>query len=594
MFRPPALFCFAAIFAISTAIAQDAAEYVKPQPIKPTPEILALFAESLQAAEKVEPTTRAGTLFRLLDFSSQFEDKTTAKKIIDILMALAPSLEMEDVRNEIYAALSQFHCDMEQYSEAAAVLQRIAEPADRCQPQLRLACQIIFEHEENKMLKPFDATGLLRQAITGAVESKNEGLEGIARAWMGRELARQGKLAEAAALFDEALKTAQKMGQQGRGIVAAVLQCQVKYDLIDDAQATLKTPEDPQIKEALPGLFARFLFEFGKFDEVEKFIKTLPADEDRDALIHGYTQENMKTITEAKVRELSALISSDTSREQFLLTVAALLQKGNRTDTALQVSKHLKEPEGAKMALFIGKVDSMLDENKFAEAIKFLEDSKEEESIRHHLMRQILTRQFNETHDDSVAAKMAELHTSAEKISIAELRETANQALKNPSVDDRMDILAEIFQNQCKIMDIAGSKQTLKLIGGQLDKETDPVKIVQFRLFLSRFQLEAGDKAGVKENLAKLMQTLAAVKDIKDLKSLLPEQETAAGEPAIQHELFRVYWSIAMLLVRADAAAESKAAFAKALELARLESDAARKAEKLLILADFMAEQKPQ
>jgi hypothetical protein len=44
-------------------------------------------------------------------------------------------------------------------------------------------------------------------------------------------------------------------------------------------------------------------------------------------------------------------------------------------------------------------------------------------------------------------------------------------------------------------------------------------------------------------------------------------------------------------LARADAPAESQAAFAKARELAGTETNAALKAEKLLVLAQFLAEQ---
>jgi hypothetical protein len=139
-------------------------------------------------------------------------------------------------------------------------------------------------------------------------------------------------------------------------------------------------------------------------------------------------------------------------------------------------------------------------------------------------------------------------------------------------------------------MDIAGAKQTIALISGQIDKETDPVQIIQHRLFLARLQIELRDKAGVKANLGQLMQTLDA-RDIAVFKNLVPEPPPGQPiEAAIQDQLFQVYIIAAELFSRADAPAESKSAIDKAAALARLEPVAVQKAEKLLMLARFLAE----
>jgi hypothetical protein len=253
-------------------------------------------------------------------------------------------------------------------------------------------------------------------------------------------------------------------------------------------------------------------------------------------------------------------------------------------------------------------VQVLAEEKKFAEAFQFIEASKEDDTLRQQLKRQTLTRQFEETHDDAVLQKIMETYTGEEKVAIAALRDEAAQANKIANVGERMDLLFDILQEQFQVMDITGARQTLKLIAEQIGKETEPAQIIQYRLLLAPIQIELRDKAGTKENLGKLMQTLD-VKDLKVFKNLVPEQQperapavTAEGrlrldlpsaavdESAIRSQLFHVYVRIAELLASADAPVESKSAFEKAKALARLEPAALQRAEKLLVLAQFLAE----
>jgi DNA/RNA endonuclease YhcR with UshA esterase domain len=99
---------------------------------------------------------------------------------------------------------------------------------------------------------------------------------------------------------------------------------------------------------------------------------------------------------------------------------------------------------------------------------------------------------------------------------------------------------------------------------------------------------------------------------LKELKSLAPDQQpeassavtgdgkikldlpvagaaVAVNEAAIQDQLFRIYLTIAVQFGKVEASAESKSAFEKAKALAKVEPVAAAKAEKLLILAQFLA-----
>lgn len=608
MFRLLTLFCCAAVFTLSVAFTQEESEVTN---IKATPEVLALVEESLQSLGQAEPIPRAGALCQTLGFTLLFDDKTSAKKVIETLKALAPAIEPEALRNQLYEGIAHALCDLEEYAEIAGILQRITPSADRYQCQLNIAAKIVFGHEENKTLKPFDASELIRQAIGGAVEAHDRKTEAFALAFLGQELARQGKAAESAAAFAEAIKVAQslKEAEEQAQVMQLIIQNQVQYGQMEGAQKTAQAVADPKIKRIMTAALIQSLIQNEKYVEAEKLIKTFPADDEgRNVLIQQRIIADIKTITDEKIGELTASVSDD-YRERLLQAVVRNLQQINRSEAAVQVGQRLKEPAMAEAALFIGKIDSLVEEKKFAEAIRFIDGTKEEDSIRQRVKRQVLTTQFEETHDETVIQQITETYTSEEKVSVTELREEAVQAAKNPESAKRMDLLFEVLQEQFQIMDIAGAKQTMKLLAEQTDKTTDPVQIVQYRLLLAQLQVELRDKEGVKANLGKLMQTLN-VPDVKVFKGLVPEQQpesvaatggrikldlpgstSAVDESAIRNQLFFIYRGIAHLLAKADAPVESKSAFEKAKALAKLESAAVARAEKLLVLARLLAEE---
>ena len=173
MFRSFALFCVVSVFMLSLSwglFAQDVS--AKPEKIKATSEILSLLNESLQSLTPTEPSQRAGGLFQWLGFAVNFEEKTHARKIIDTLLELAPSIEPVELRNQLYDSVASALCDLEEYLESTGVLDRIVNPADRYGSQLNLAIRLVREHEEDKTLKPFDASGLLRRVVAGAYDAK--------------------------------------------------------------------------------------------------------------------------------------------------------------------------------------------------------------------------------------------------------------------------------------------------------------------------------------------------------------------------------------------------------------------------------------
>ena len=607
MLRSFTLCCLIAALTLSTAFAQNADVSAKD---KVTPEVLALFNESFQALAQVESMPKVGALFQLLGFAVDIEDKASAKKVAEVLMALAPTVEPEDVRTQLYAGIAQAYCDLEEYTGALTALQRITKPADRYKSQLDIAAKILFGQEQDKTLKPVDAAGLIRQAASSAAEAKDQIIEAFARALLGRELARQGKKEESVAAFAEAIKTAKglEIGDQMR-IVQLIVQSQVMYDQIEGAKAAAQTIEAPEIKQQMTGALIQALVQHEKYAEAEALIKTFPADGGRDWLIQHWILANIKTVTDAKIGELSALIAEG-QRDRVLQAVVAELQKNNRGDVAVQVSKLAKESAGVEMALFLGKFESLLEEKRFAEAIALAEQSEKNEAIRQQLKRQVLTIQFEVTHDEAVVQKIAETYTDEEKLAITARREEATQAPKIADSGERLDTLFGVLQEQFQMMDIAGAKQTMKLVAEQLLKETDLIQVIQSRLLLARLQLELQDKSGVKENLGKLGQLLD-VKNLAELKSLAPEPPatpagtnsgavkldlpgvggaSAVNEPAIRDQLFQVYVTMADLYAKADAKAESKSAFEKAKELAKVDTVALQRAEKLLILATFLVD----
>jgi len=593
MLRSFALLCFCAVFAFSTAFAQDEPSAVK---ITATPEILSLFNESLQSLSQAEPNPRAGGLFQLLGFAVNFDDKAHAQRIIDALLALAPSIEPEELRTQLYAGVVNAFLDLGKYPEAIAAVNQYASPADRHEWQLDIAARIIIVYERNNTSQPFGVSALLQQALTGAVETQDTIREGLARAFLGHELARQGRQEESVAAFAEAMRTAQRVEdvEEKGAIIGVILQRQAVHNQLANAMATLQSVS-PEIKPMSTFALVSVLIPGEKHAEAEALIRTLPSGDMRDQLLGDFVMATVKTITDAKVGELVGLVSSEEKRERFLQIVTTLLQRNGRSDVAVHVSRRLSEPEVAEMSLFIGKIDSLLEEKQFAEVLQFVDESEDNEAIRQHLKRRILMMQYMETRDESVAGQIEATFTSSERIAVSELREEAKRAAEVPDFATRIDLLFEIFQEQSRFLDFAGARQTMNLLAEQLDKGTEPVQNIRDRLLLARMQSDLQDAEGVKANLGKLTQTLSAVTDLQTLKDLVPTLPLGPGasptvaESDIQNQLFQIYFMIANLLAGVDASAESQAAFAKARELARIEPDAAQRAEKLLVLAQFLA-----
>ena len=584
MFRLFALFSCAIAFACTFVFAQEVPNTVN---IKVTPEMKSLIDESLQSLSQVERNPRISGLFRLLSFAVTFDDKAPAQKIVDVILELALSVEPEELRFQLYKGIARAYSDLEKYPESAAILNRISDPVIRNEAQLEIAVGITIEQTQNSELKPFDTSELLRQAAVGAAELKNHFFVALAHAYLGHELARQGKQNESNGAFAEALGLIDRLEEtdERMRIFELILHGKIQYEQVPDAIKIWQTVVDPAVKPHLTQVLVSELIQREKYAEADTVIGTLPADDIRDGLLGDFVMANIKTITDVKVGELIALVSSDDMKERFLQVIAGQLQKSGRGEVALQVSKRLKDPIVAEMSLFVGKVQSLVEEKKFDEAIQLIDSAEENEEFRQHLRRQVWMEQFQETYAESVAVQIEATFTSHEKIVVAELRE---EAKRTTAVSELLEIVPE----QVRFADFIGARQTLTLIFEQLDKETEPIKFIQERLILAQLQIALHDKEGTRANLEKLMQALSSVKNLSDLKDMvqMPDSEPPLDEAAIRNMLFQIYFLTASQLAKVDAPTESRAAFAKAKELVLVEPVASAKAEKLLLLARFLAE----
>ena len=593
MLRSLALFClvavFTAVFNTATTFAQNATP--EREVVKATPEILALLDESKQSLTQVEPTLRAGALLRLLGFALHLDDKAPANRIIATLMGIIPNVEPEELRNQLYSEISHAFYALEEYASAVEVLQRITIPANRYRSQLELAIQIVSGYEQNDALRPFDASALLRQVISGATEAQDRNSMAFAYTLLGHELARQGRTEESATVFAEAIRVTRGMEDIGEQlqIVRLIIQSQVRYGQIEGARATSQIMDEPEIRRTLHNVFIHALIDREQYTEAERLIKTLPAEgAGRDMLIQRLIAASIETITDEKIGELSALLSVD-FRARILPLIVVYLQRIDRGDVAVQVGNRLGDPAEAKMALFTGKLELLLERERFAEAIQHI-DTLEEEGIKQHLKQHVLARQFSLTRDETLIEQILAVTSAEDKAANEELREDVARFLTVAEVDRRINLLLEVLQEQIGVMDIPGARQTAKVFAEQVEQLTELMMIVGFRLILANFQAELRDREGMTDNLTKLKQRLA-VRDLSELRAIVGAAADDVDESALRRELFHIHVMMADLLEQVDATAESSSAFERAKALARDETNAVQKAEMLLVLAQFLAEQ---
>jgi hypothetical protein len=589
---------------------EDSAQTVLPT----TPEILAQLEESRKAVEALPDQVKISALFQLLSIELRFADKQPAKNTIQKILSLIPSAEKESVQAQVFEAVAVAQTNIGDYTESVKTLDRIAKTNFRAEKQLNVAGKIIEDTEKNKPEKPFDVTDLLRQSLAGAVETKDVALEALVNVILGREQLKQGKIDEAKITLAKARKKAREIEEiEERNLVALIVQSLANYGQSRDAQAMIETVADDEMKQNLRGIVAVVLAENGKIDEAQNLAKTFKPSDLTDEIILRIVQAAAKTITAVKFQELAQLASSPEGREALFTRAFQILWKNKREDVAAELAEQLlpgitpeKTAEIRQMINFL-KFESLVDAKKFDEAAQILETF--DVSLKPVATRNLLLYRFREDGkwNDDLLNQMSVTFSAEEKKQIESLRAESEKASQIENIENRFNVLFQIFGTQWENADVQGCRRTLGLMFDAIEKSPDPALIVKYRLDLLSIQSQLNDKAGVRENLVKLLQFLDGVKDVMTLKDLVPEEQEEprsqqessrpvltlkppVDESAVWDAVFSVYLSAVVIAKQTGADSETKKAFEKAKTIADSENDALRKVEKLLTLSLLLAD----
>ncbi|GHT24595.1 hypothetical protein FACS189419_09570 [Planctomycetales bacterium] len=298
-------------------------------------------------------------------------------------------------------------------------------------------------------------------------------------------------------------------------------------------------------------------------------------------------------------------MSSPERKTKFLQGVAGAFINLDKDEEAKKLADGNKEILNALKAK---PIRQLLKDKKFDEALKVAETLDAEipdgERSKTQIKRQIGILRYRETNDEKYLQQIAATFTDEEKKQISELDNAVQQASAITNPEEQRTALLQAVQTQYQIGNVTGVKQVLVLLLANVEKETDVVKLVSQRLILARLQADVNDKAGMKANLGKLLEKLSGVKDIMELKELVPERQqenpiaAAGGEAvklkvpvdrtAVEDQLFNVYITVADDFRKAEADAEAKAVLQKARQIAESATDAARKADMLFFMMQFL------
>lgn len=576
-----------------------------PEPLQSTPAVLGQIAEARQAIEKLPTEEKVTAHFRLLSLLVRFEDKTPARETIATILKLVPTIEKELTQQQLLEAVAYTQADNGDFTAALETVDRIGRVSSRANARLTIVERILGDNETtNTGKKPKDVLPILRQAISDAVEAQNAGLEAVARVLFGKELARQGKTDEARAEFTTARKKAAEIeAVEERNVVAMIVRSEVETGMIPEAMALLETIADEEMKRGITGYAAVVLVQEEKNDEANKLIDSLKADDYRDNILMGIVREMAKTISPAKIQELTGRLSNPERKEIFLQNAARVLLESDRVDAAAEIAEKLADDTQIQTELRVAQLQKLLEEKKYDEAQKLVEAFTDEQ-VRLAAMRYILITRFRNGASEDVQKLAEATFSDDEKQQAGQLRKEVEKVAEIADSDQRMAALSEIVQAQFSLLDLLGARKTLGLMLQNAEAMEDAARSVKYRVALSMMQTELGD-SGVRENLTKTLAYLDGIKDLDKLAGLVPEDDPMEGdEPQqaalvvkgrvdkddIQTQLFEVYLTIANVFGNADDASGAKKAFQKAKEVAENDSNEIRKTEKLLLLSQILAE----
>ncbi|MDR0871632.1 MAG: hypothetical protein LBN39_12655 [Planctomycetaceae bacterium] len=601
-------FFLAVSVVLFTTLAATAQEQVAPpKALKATPAVLAQIAETKSVLKTLPVKEQTLMLFQLLSLELQLEDKQPAKNTVNTVLSLIPQEEKEITQTQLLEAAATAQAELGDFTAAVATLDKIAKPFNRAEKQLNVVDFILNKAEETKTPAP-DTTGLLHKALTAAQQAKDAGLEAFAAILLARELGKQDKTGEAKPLFQQAVKKIAELEEiEGRNLFALLVRSGIQSGQnITDVLKWIEPVPNAENKLVFTGIAALSLVQNGKAGDGEKITEGLPAGATRDNALMGILQATAKTATPEKIAEYITLASKDEAGKTMRQNAVFLLIQNERYDAAKQLAAQTDYKDKVDDMVFARQLDKLVLDKRYDEAEKLIPSFKDEQN-KFQAHRLITISRLKENYSDALINQSAAFLPESDKKEIAELSAEADKAAAVGNADERTAALSGVLQSQFQVFDLQGVRKTLGLMLNSAAAK-DPAKQIVERLMLAQVQAELGDKNGVLKNLEQLQIVLDGTKDVSALKGLVPEKPQnaeaengeasalklklpdIANENEIRDHIIEVYLRTADLLKFAGHLPQAKAAFEKAKQTAYLETEPAKKAEKLLALSRFLAE----
>ncbi|MDR1962279.1 MAG: hypothetical protein LBQ50_00700, partial [Planctomycetaceae bacterium] len=462
------------IFNFALALAQESPSTETPFPpasLKATPEILALIAESHQLLEQLPEEERAMALFQVLELQFLFADKQPARKTIQEILALIPSIEKDSVRTQICEATAVILAELGDFGQCVQTLNQITKPVDRAEKQLNVAEQILNNAEMTKTPISFDMTGLLQSALTGAVEAKDKGLESLVSIVLARELAKQGKIEESKILFESARKKAREIEEiEEQNLIGFMVRSMIGVGMQPEAMAMIETVTEEDAKRLLMGQAAVAMAQEGKTKDAGVLVKTFKPGDMKDNVLVRVAETAAKTITVEQILELAKQTASPESREKFLERTFLALLENKRDDAASELAGHSENAPEYQKRLQLWQLESLIDEKKFAEAEKNIATLSPDSAtfppeLKQSLLRQLILIEIQAKGlSNELLNRLTATFSEEDEKNRALLQAEAEKAAKMDDFNESMLSLEQIIQSQIQMLDLQSAAKTFRLL----------------------------------------------------------------------------------------------------------------------------------
>ncbi|MGL4593592.1 MAG: hypothetical protein ACRCUY_02545 [Thermoguttaceae bacterium] len=584
-------------------------------PLPATPEILTTISNmKVTVAASTEIDEKLQGFFGVLALEMRLDDKTAAKKTMQEILALMPQLTNESAKSDVLGAIAFVQSEIGDMEGMGKTLLLIDKAASKSEAIINLVEKVVEENEASKKSTTFDAAPLLEQAVLSAAEAKDNGLETLALAMLGREQMKLGKKEEAKANFEKARAKARGLEEiEERNMVAVIVRSLVQFGEVTDAAAMIATINDEELRPALLGLAIITLAKEGKLAEAQKLLGTMEKGELRDNTIIGLAKELAAT-AELEVLLQNVELLAETDRAEILKDIAfQALIEAKRFDIAEKLAEKMSDAEKSKRILTIQKIRILLDDNKFDDAEKLAQTISDPE-LNKGISRAILVSRIKNGELISPEKMTAQL-SDAEKEETKQLREKVAKIAESDDFETIQSAMEDILQQQLALFDLEGVIQSLDILVKKSEKQPNLRQFLNTRLGLAQLQTQF-NKEVAKSNILGILVRLDAAKSLEELKGLLPEEapatdilpglpgsenvltpamttspaadktpvDPAVQERAIKTELFQIYAGLSDVLSELGAKDEAKATLQKAIDIAEKESNQSTKGKMLQVI----------